>query len=150
MNNGDTSSTKTRGKIPTPFTTAAMIVSEPVQSTHRPRTPTATVDYPLKTYMNTSNDSKRFSPDSIYTFDRQTNSARSSRDSRAPHTPSARSKTPGPEFGSTTFHSAKVQPRSKTPTAADYSLSLQNSRSLPSVHRQYSEIVVNLTLNRTK
>ena len=122
---------RTRGKIPTPFTTAAMIVGESPQSVLRPRTPTSN-DNSLKTYSSPINDSsstnnsKRFSPDSIYTFDRQLNSTRSSRDSRAAHTPSSRSKTPGPEFGSTTFNMPKIQPRSKTPTGAEYSLTLQN------------------------
>ena len=121
---------KNRAKIPTPFTTAAMIVDGPTQSTFRSRTPTN--DLAVKTYANATNDSslitnsKRFSPDSIYTFDRQPNSTRSSRDSRPSRTPTSRSKTPGPEFGSSTFNTVKIQPRSKTPTAADYSLSLQN------------------------
>lgn len=133
----DPFSDRSRSKVPTPFTTAMMIET---QSPLRPRTPNSNNDdQPFRMYTNvpmspTSDsssitNSKSFSPDSVYTFERQSNATRSSRESRPTHTSSSRSKTPGPEFGST-FNSSQrptpVQPRSKTPTASDYSLTLQN------------------------
>ena len=88
--------------------------------------------------------------------------------------PMLRSKTPGPEFGASISSSYRAntllgnKQRSKTPTAYDFSSNnLHNryeehedkcffsilyfySRSLQSVHPQYFELVVNLTLLRPK
>jgi hypothetical protein len=115
---------------------------------------------------------REFSPDSVYTFDRQSTLTRSARDTRPTNAPIIRSKTPGPEFGGTTSSSSSskyantMKPRSKTPTDYEFSSNtLQNrfanncyetflflyfssSRSLQSVHQQYMELVVNLTLLR--
>lgn len=117
---------------------------------------------------------KKFSPDSVYTFDRQSSMSRSTRDVISTQAPISRSRTPGPEFGATpsslSFRTHGTQPRSKTPTASDMSsLSIANrfescraqesdlhrkhlsfSRLPQAVHRQYSELVVNLTLARSK
>jgi hypothetical protein len=66
----------------------------------------------------------------MYTFDRQTNVSRSARDIRPTHTPLSRSKTPGPEFDgakSSSHHANTMKPRSKTPTADEFSSNtLQN------------------------
>jgi hypothetical protein len=71
-----------------------------------------------------------FTPDSLYTFDRQTTLSRSARDTRTNNAPLIRSKTPGPEFGATTSSSYRVntmKQRSKTPTAYELSSNtLQN------------------------
>ncbi|CAF0851499.1 unnamed protein product [Adineta steineri] len=103
------------------------------------------------------------SPNSMNPFDRQTAWSRSARDIRTNtatgttngNGPMLRSKTPGPEFGATVTSSYRantlmgMKQRSKTPTANDFSTnSLHNSRSLQSVHPQYFELVVNLTLLR--
>ncbi len=126
------------------------------------------------------------SSNSMDTFDRQTAWSRSARDIRTTtattttttgtngNGPMLRSKTPGPEFGTTLSSSYRantlmgMKQRSKTPTANDFSSNnLHNrlekqkiqisfvfilvfSRSLQSVHPQYFELVVNLTLLRPK
>jgi C-terminal processing protease CtpA/Prc len=97
-------------------------------------------------------------PNSMNQFDRQTAWSRSARDIRTTtngNGPMLRSKTPGPEFGTTISSSYRAntllgtKQRSKTPTAYDFSANnLHNSRSLQSVHPQYFELVVNLTLLR--
>ncbi|CAF3358587.1 unnamed protein product [Rotaria sp. Silwood1] len=104
------------------------------------------------------------SPNSMNTFNRQTAWSRSARDIRTTTTATSttngncsilRSKTPGPEFGTTISSSYRantlmgMKQRSKTPTANDFSSNnLHNSRSLQSVHPQYFELVVNLTILR--
>ncbi|CAF1948510.1 unnamed protein product [Rotaria magnacalcarata] len=105
------------------------------------------------------------SPNSMNNFNRQTAWSRSARDIRTTTTtttsttngnaPILRSKTPGPEFGTTITSSYRantlmgMKQRSKTPTANDFSSNgLHNSRSLQSVHPQYFELVVNLTILR--
>jgi hypothetical protein len=107
----------------------------------------------------------------MYKFDRQTTLSRSAREIRPINPPLLRSKTPGPEFGaieSSSYRSNTMKPRSKTPTAYEFPsntlpnrlkdkffqyflfLYFSSSRSLQSVHPQYSESVVNLTLLRPK
>ena len=63
----------------------------------------------------------------MYSFDRQATVSRSARDMRSVKVPSSRSKTPGPEFYSTTStaqYAHTMKARSKTPTA--YELSSNN------------------------
>ena len=113
-----------------------------------------------------------FSPNPMYTFDRQTPLTRSARETRQINAPLLRSKTPGPEVDGTkssSYRSNTMKPRSKTPTANEFSsnnlhnrfknkfhayfhlnTSFLSSRSLQSVHPQYFELVVNLTLLRPK
>jgi len=65
-----------------------------------------------------------FSPDSVYTFDRQTPLTRSAHDTKPTHAPLPRSKTPGPELDATkssSYRSNTMKPRSKTPTANEFS-----------------------------
>ena len=86
---------------------------------------------------------KKFSPDSVYTFDRQSSMSRSARDVRSTHAPLSRSRTPGPEFGATpsslSFRMNGTQPRSKTPTASDMS-SLSIANRFESCHAHKSDL----------
>jgi len=90
---------------------------------------------PIKTNNNINQISApiaqtEFSPDSPYTFDRQTTLSRSARDMRPTNPPLLRSKTPGPEFDtmkSSSYRADTMKPRSKTPTAYEFSSNtLQN------------------------
>jgi hypothetical protein len=65
-----------------------------------------------------------FSPNSVYTFDRQRPLTRSARDTRPTNIPAPRSKTPGPELDATissSYHSNTMKPRSKTPIPNEFS-----------------------------
>ncbi|UJR23490.1 hypothetical protein I4U23_026488 [Adineta vaga] len=143
-----------RSKTPTSYTPIPMFDTQ----SFRTRTPIAvnnTATFSTSNGIQTSAPLVKtdFSPDSIYTFDRQTPMTRSARDIRPVDAPLIRSKTPGPEFGTTlssSYRANAVKPRSKTPTAYEMSSNtMQNSRSLQSIHPQYIEQVVNLTLLRS-
>ena len=115
-----------RSKTPTPYTAAPIIETLPSRSrTPLPNTHPQMDPAPAVT-------ARGFVPDSVYTFDRQTGLSRSSRDIRPTNVPPSRSKTPGPEFESTfsssSYRASAIQPRSKTPTAADYSSSTLHNR----------------------
>jgi hypothetical protein len=66
----------------------------------------------------------------MYAFDRQAAVSRSAREIRPTNKPLPRSKTPGPEFYATTssnYYANTMKPRSKTPTAYEFSSNtLQN------------------------
>ncbi|CAF1594905.1 unnamed protein product [Adineta ricciae] len=143
-----------RSRTPTSYGTIPMADTQ----SFRTRTPIAVNNTPTFTTSNGVQTSiplvkTDFAPDSVYTFDRQTSLTRSARDIRPANAPLIRSKTPGPEFGasvSSAYRTNAIKPRSKTPTAYDISSStMQNSRSLQSIHPQYIEQVVNLTLLRS-
>ncbi|CAF1063210.1 unnamed protein product [Rotaria sordida] len=148
---------KPRSKTPTPYSTAPLSEIPPLRS----RTP-----LPSKTTTLTTNNNinfsipntiersapiaqTEFSSDPIYSFNQPTTL---SHNTRPTNVLLSRSKTPGPEFGATTSSSYRantMKPRSKTPTAYEFSSNtLPNSRSLQSVHPQYTELVVNLTILR--
>ncbi|CAF0822711.1 unnamed protein product [Adineta steineri] len=145
---------KPRSKTPTSFGSTAPTDTLPFRS----RTPLPTnnnTNFPNSDMIQTSTSINKteFAPDSVYSFDRQVPLTRSARDIRVTNIPPLRSKTPGPEFGatlpSTSYRANTMKPRSKTPTPYEFSSNtLQNSRSLQSVHPQYIEQIVNLTLLR--
>ncbi|CAF4725154.1 unnamed protein product [Rotaria sp. Silwood1] len=151
---------KHRSKTPTPFGSTPLTDTLPLRS----RTP-----LPSKTTTITANNNLNFSipntiersapiaqtelsSDPLYTFDQPKIVSHSTRVTRPIDAPLSRSKTPGPEFGATTSSSYRantMKPRSKTPTAYEFSSNtLQNSRSLQSVHPPYFELIVNLTILR--
>ncbi|CAF3013359.1 unnamed protein product [Rotaria sp. Silwood2] len=151
---------KPRSKTPTPFGSASLADTLPLRS--RTPLPTKTTTITTNNNLNFSvpNTIERsapiaqteFSSDPFYTFDQPKTLSHNIRDTRPTNPSLSRSKTPGPEFGATTsssYHASTMKPRSKTPTAYEFSSnSLQNSRSLQSVHPQYLELIVNLTILR--
>lgn len=67
----------------------------------------------------------------MYTYDQEKPFSNNLRDIQTIHVPNSRSKTPGPEFGATSssasYRTNTLKPRSKTPTAYEFSpRSLQN------------------------
>jgi hypothetical protein len=111
---------KPRSKTPTSFGSTPLADTFPLRS----RTP-------LPTTTNNNNNNNfpiGTTTDAMYSFDRQATVSRSARDTRPVNTP--RSKTPGPEFYSTASsaqYAHTMKPRSKTPTAYEFSSStLQN------------------------
>ncbi|CAF1605689.1 unnamed protein product, partial [Adineta ricciae] len=169
---------KPRSKTPTPFGSTPIVDTLPLRSrtplpitNTNPHSTTTDNNNPydnnLSFLLPHSADTSTpiidtdFAHNTMNTFDRQTAWSRSARDIRTTtsttsnNAPLLRSKTPGPEFGATVTSSYRAntllgtKQRSKTPTANDFSSStLHNSRSLQSVHPQYFELVVNLTLLR--
>jgi hypothetical protein len=122
---------KPRSKTPTPFGSVSVADTLPLRS----RTPLPTTNIPMSNTMQNPVPLAKteFSPDSVYTFDRQATLTRSVRDTRPTNAPLIRSKTPGPEFGGTTSSSSSskyantMKPRSKTPTDYEFSSNtLQN------------------------
>jgi hypothetical protein len=119
---------KVRSQTPTQFGSAPLTDTLPIRS----RTP-----LPIKTNNNIDQISvpiaqTEFSPDSTYTFDRETTLSRSARDIRPSNPPLLRSKTPGPEFDAVKSSSYRVdtmKPRSKTPTAYEFSSNTLHNRS---------------------
>lgn len=67
----------------------------------------------------------------MHKFDRQTTLSRSARDIRPTNAPILRSKTPGPEFDaikSSSYRANTMKPRSKTPTAYEFSSNTLHNR----------------------
>ncbi|CAF2041366.1 unnamed protein product [Rotaria magnacalcarata] len=148
---------KPRSKTPTPFGSASIADTLPLRS----RTPIPSKTTNNNTNFSTSNTTERpapiaqteFSSDPMYEFEQQRPFSSNIRNVRPMNAPTLRSKTPGPEFGAATtslsYRANTMKPRSKTPTAYEFSPStLHNSRSLQAVHQQYCEIVVDLTILR--
>lgn len=148
---------KPRSKTPTPFGSTPLTDTLPLRSrTPLPTTSTAhlsranhsTTTDPNNPYDNNINfllpktletsttiADTDLSPDSMNMFDRQTAWSRSARDIRTSNTNGTssmlRSKTPGPEFGSTAYRAntlAGTKQRSKTPTSHEFSSNLIQNR----------------------
>lgn len=113
---------KARSKTPTTFIGESS--SEKSNNFYRQNSSTTIDQQQYNASMNSRTNT--FTPDSIYSFSTKSNASnRNSRDTKANYSSLSRSKTPGPDFGSTfsasSHRSHTVKPRSKTPTATDFS-----------------------------
>lgn len=128
---------KPRSKTPTPYGSAPIADTLPLRSrTPVPTKTTTDNDIDIFSYNLFDRPAPiaqtEFSCDPSYQFNPHITSSSNTRDIRSTHTSSVRSKTPGPEFGSTgissSYRADTMKPRSKTPTAYEFSSSTLPNR----------------------